>query len=229
LNFRQALGGVMVAGLLFGCLPIARAQKLVDQILALVNDDVVTRTDLLWSIALDPRAPSPAGPVSSDLLKQKLDVMVDQRLVAQEAARLPSADLTQDEVDKKRTELVKSFKSEADFRQRVESVGLTPDRIDDLIRERILIDRFVEFRFRSFVLVTEPEIQKYFDETLVPRIRAAGQVPPALAKVSDDINALLKQEKINQEIDRWLTTVRQRADIVQLAEPLSGSSSTVIN
>jgi len=219
LNFRQALGGVMVAGLLFGCLPIARAQKLVDQILALVNDDVVTRTDLLWSIALDPRAPSPAGPVSSDLLKQKLDVMVDQRLVAQEAARLPSADLTQDEVDKKRTELVKSFKSEADFRQRVESVGLTPDRIDDLIRERILIDRFVEFRFRSFVLVTEPEIQKYFDETLVPRIRAAGQVPPALAKVSDDINALLKQEKINQEIDRWLTTVRQRADIVQLAEP----------
>jgi len=207
------------AAFMLGNSPAVSAQKVVDQILALVNDDVVTRTDLLWSIALDSRAPSPAGPVSSDLLKQKLEVMVDQRLVAQEAARLPSSELTQDEVDKKRTELVKSFKSEADFRQRVESVGLTPDRIDDLIRERILIDRFVDFRFRSFVLVTEPEIQKYFDETLAPRIRAAGQVPPPLAKVSDDINALLKQEKINQEIDRWLTTVRQRADIVQLAEP----------
>lgn len=209
----------MVAGVLFGHPSASSAQKLVDQILALVNDDVVTRTDLLWSIALDPRAPTPAGPVGSDLLKQKLEVMIDQRLVAQEAARLPSAELTQDEVDKKRTELVKSFKSEADFRQRVESVGLTPDRIDDLIRERILIDRFVDFRFRSFVLVTEPEIQKYFDETLAPRIRDAGQVPPPLAKVSDEISALLKQEKINQEIDRWLNTVRQRADIVQLAEP----------
>ncbi|MEK6304054.1 MAG: hypothetical protein AABO41_25405 [Acidobacteriota bacterium] len=213
------LCGLVVAGFLFGYSPAVSAQTVVDQILAQVNDDVVTRTDLLWSIALDPRAPSPAGPVSSDLLKQKLEVMVDQRLIAQEAARLPSAELTRDEVDKKRTEVVKSFKSEADFRQRVESVGLTPDRIDDLIRERILIDRFVDFRFRSFVLVTEPEIQKYFDETLAPRIRAAGQVPPALAKVSDDIGALLKQEKINQEIDRWLTTVRQRADIVQLAEP----------
>jgi hypothetical protein len=211
--------GLAVAGLLFGYSPEASAQKVVDQILALVNDDIVTRTDLLWSIALDPKAPSPAGPVSSDLLKQKLEVMIDQRLVAQEASRVPSAELTQEEVDKKRAELIRTFKSEAEFRQRVESVGLTPDRIDDLIRERILIDQFVDFRFRSFVLVTEPEILKYYDETLVPRIRAAGQVPPPLAKVSDDISALLKQEKINQEIDRWLNTVRQRADIVQLAEP----------
>jgi len=31
--------------------------------------------------------------------------------------------------------------------------------------------------------------------------------------------ALLKQVKINAEIDRWLTSARQRADVVQLAEP----------
>ena len=214
---RRALALVFLLSVLF--VSTARAQKLVDQILALVNDDLITRTDLLWSIALDPKAPSPAGPVNSDLLKQKLEVMMDQRLVAQEAARVPSAELTQDEVDKKRTELVRSFKSEAEFRERAESVGLTPDRIDDLIRERILIDRFVDFRFRSFVLVTEPEIQKYYEETLAPKIRAAGQVPPPIEKVSDDISALLKQEKINTEIDRWLSTVRQRADVVQLAEP----------
>lgn len=205
--------------LLFSGAPRASAQTVVDQILALVNEDVITRTDLLWSIALDPKAPSPAGPVSSDLLKQKLEVMVDLRLVSQEAARVPSAELAQDEVDKKRTELIRSFKSEAEFRQRVESVGLTPDRIDDLVRERISIDRFVDFRFRSFVLVTETDIRTYYDETLAPRIRAAGQVPPPLEQVSEEISVLLKQEKINTEIDRWLNTVRQRADVVQLAEP----------
>ncbi|MFY9610544.1 MAG: hypothetical protein WAU45_18280 [Blastocatellia bacterium] len=208
-----------LAVFLFAAAPGASAQTVVDQILALVNEDVITRTDLLWSIALDPKAPSPAGPVSSDLLKQKLEVMMDLRLVSQEAARVPSAELTQDEVDKKRTELIGTFKSEAEFRQRVESVGLTPDRIDDLVRERISIDRFVDFRFRSFVLVTEPEIKKYYDETLAPRVREAGQIPPPLERVSEEIGALLKQEKINTEIDRWLNTVRQRADVVQLAEP----------
>ncbi|HSF23210.1 MAG TPA: hypothetical protein VLE20_03210 [Blastocatellia bacterium] len=219
MRFGRMLRGLAIAGIMAGCSPQVSAQTIVDQILALVNEDVITRTDLLWSIALDPKAPSPAGDISSDLLKQKLEVMVDLRLVSQEAARVPSVEVNQEEVDKKRTEVIRSFKSEAEFRQRVESVGLTPDRIDDLIRERIAIDRFVDFRFRSFVLVTEPEIQKYYDETLAPRVRAGGQVPPPLEKVSEEIGALLKQEKINTEIDRWLNTARQRADVVQLAEP----------
>ena len=124
-----------------------RAQEIVDQILTLVNDEVVTRTDLLWSIAMDSKAPSPAGPVGPDLLRQKLDVMIDERLISQEAGRIPATDITQDEVDKKRAELIKGFRSEAEFRQRVGSVGLTPQRIDELIRQRIVIDRFVDSDF----------------------------------------------------------------------------------
>ncbi|MFP5263470.1 MAG: hypothetical protein ACLGJB_16325 [Blastocatellia bacterium] len=202
----------------------AHAQAVVDQIVTLVNDDIITRTDLLWSLALDPKAPSPAGHVSPDLLNQKLDAMIDQRLIRQEAGRVPAADISQDEINQRRTALIKQFNSEAVFRQRVEAVGLTPQKIDDLIREMVLIERFVEFRFRSFVLVTEQDIQRYYDEKLAPQIRDAGQVPPSLDQaiegvtVREKINAILKQEKINEEIDRWLTASRQRADIVQLAE-----------
>ena len=61
--------------------PHLRAQQTVDQILTLVNDEPITRIDLLWSLAMDPGAPSPAGPVSSDLLQRKLDVMIDERIV----------------------------------------------------------------------------------------------------------------------------------------------------
>lgn len=195
------------------------AQQVVDQVLTSVNDDIITRTDLLWSIAIDPKAPSPVGPVGADLLRQKLDVMIDERLIAQEAARIPSTDINQEEVDKMRTALIAGFKSEAEFRQRAGSVGLTPQKIDELLRQRILIDRFVDFRFRSFVLVTEQEIKRYYDEHLVPEVRKAGQVPPSLEQVRDKINDLLKQEKINTEIDKWLSSARQRAEVVQLAEP----------
>jgi hypothetical protein len=196
-----------------------RAQQIVDQVLTLVNDDIITRIDLLWSIAIDPKAPSPVGPVGADLLRQKLDVMIDERLIAQEAARIPSTDISQDEIDKKRTALIAGFKSEAEFRQRAGSVGLTPQKIDDLLRQRILIDRFVDFRFRSFVLATEQEIKRYYDETLVPEVRRAGQVPPSLDQVRDKIADLLKLQKINTEIDKWLSAARQRAEVVQLAEP----------
>lgn len=206
--------------------PRVCAQQTVDQILTLVNDDVITRIDLLWSIALDPEAPSPVGPVGSDLLSRKLEVMIDERLIAQEATRVPTTEITQDEIDKKRTVLIKSFKSEAQFRERAGSVGLTPQKIDELIRQRILIDRFVEFRFRSFVLITQQDIQRHYDEVLAPEIRKSGLVPPSLDEVQKDgktvrdgISATLKQRKINDEVERWLSQARQRADIVQLAEP----------
>ena len=91
---------------------------------------------------------------------------------------------------------------------------------------------FVEFRFRSFVFVTEPEIQRYYDETLAPQIRAGGQVVPALddklpkaspadkdVTVRERVTDIIRQQKINQEIDRFLNATRQRADITILAEP----------
>jgi hypothetical protein len=196
----------------------ARSQQVVDQILALVNDDPVTKSDLLWAIALDPKSPNPVGPVSSDVLRRMLDVVIEQRLVAQEAARVPTAEVTQDDIGKKRGELIAGFPSENAFRQRVESVGLTPERIDELLRQRILIDRFIEFRFQSFVFVSQQEIERYYKEELVPKVQKAGQVPPTLEQVRDTITEILKQEKIGQELDRYLTTARQRADVVYLSE-----------
>jgi len=210
--------------LLFAFCFSAQAQQIVDQIVALVNEDIITRSDLLWSLALDPKAPSPAGPLSSDILRQKLDVMIDQRLIEQEARRVPAADVTQQEIDQRRTALIKQFQTEAAFRQRVESVGLTPQKIDELIREMILIERFVDFRFRSFVLVTEQDIQTFYNEKLVPEVRKKGQVPPSLddviegMTVREKINSILKEEKINEELDRWIKAARERADIVQLVE-----------
>ncbi len=225
-RFNKALSRVLcsVAVCLF-TFTFAQAQQVVDQILTLVNEDIITKTDLLWSLALDPKAPSPAGNISSDILRQKLDVMIYQRLIVQEARRVPGVQITPEEIGKKRTQLISQFKSEAEFRQRVEAVGLTPQRIDDLIRQMIYIERFIDFRFRSFVFVTEQEIKTYYDERLVPEIRKQGQIPPALDQtiegktVRERITEIIKQEKINQEIDKWLEATRQRADIVPLAEP----------
>ena len=216
----RVIRGLFFIGLfIVSTTPPTHAQQIVDQVLTQVNDDIITRIDLLWSIAIDPKAPSPVGPVGADLLRQKLDVMIDERLIAQEAARIPASDITQDEIEKKRTALIAGFKSEAEFRQRAGSVGLTPQKIDELLRQRILIERFVDFRFRSFVLATEQEIKRYYDERLVPEVRKAGQVPPPLEQVRDKISELLKQQKINTEIDKWLAAARQRAEVVQLAEP----------
>lgn len=221
-QYRKAAIGSSL-GLLVLCASSGRivlGQTVIDQIVTLVNGQIITRSDLLWSIALAPDAPSPEHQISSDILKQKLEVMVDQKLIEQEAARMPAAEITREEINKTRNQLIASFGSEDAFRRRVESVGLTQQRIDQLVREMIVINKYVDFRFRSFIFVTEQEIQQYYDSHLVPELRRQNAVPPPLSdpKVRDLIVPVLKQQKINDELDQFLKNLRARADIVQLAE-----------
>lgn len=214
---REAMLKIMCAVMLAP--PAGAAQKIVDQIVALVNGEVITRSDLVWSLALDPKAPDPSGQISSDILQRKLEVIIDERLIAQEASKLPAAEVSQQEVQEGVRMLKSSFRSEEEFQRRVESVGLTAERISEIMRQRILIKRFIDFRFRSFVLVSEEEVKSYYEEKLAPEIRRRGAEPPPLEKIRGDIEALLKEQKVNAEIDRWLREIRQRAEIVSLAEP----------
>jgi hypothetical protein len=214
---RNAVLSIMCAATL--ALPEGTAQKTVDQIVALVNGEVITRSDLIWSLALDPKAPDPSGQINSDILQQKLEVIIDERLIAQEAEKLPAAEVSQGEIEQAVLALKSSFQTEEEFQRRVESVGLTAERISEMMRQRILIKRFIDFRFRSFVLVSEEEVRSYYEEKLAPEIRKRGAEPPQLDKIRGDIVALLKEQKVNVEIDRWLREIRQRAEIVILAEP----------
>jgi hypothetical protein len=194
-------------------------QKIVDQILMLVNDEVITRVDLLWSLAMDPNAPNPANGVNADLLRQKLDVMIDERLISQEATRIPTAEVTQEEIKAYKDNLIKKFPTEVAFRARLEAVGLTNEKLDELIRVRITIEKYVAFRFESFVFVTDQEIQEFYDQKFAPRRKAQGQIPPSLNEAREYIRTEIKGDKVISEIETWLTSSRQRAEIISLVEP----------
>lgn len=197
----------------------AQSRRVVDEILAVVNGSPITRSDLVWSLSLDARGPSPSEHLSSDVLKRKLEVLIDERLIFQEAASLPTSEITDEEINRKRGDLIRQFGSENSFRQRVEAAGLTAERVEELLKQRIAIERFIDFRFRSFVFISEQELTRYYEEELVPRVKASGRVPPPMTEVRDQIQAILREEKVNQEIDRWLAEARQRADVVPLVEP----------
>ncbi|MBI3653841.1 MAG: hypothetical protein HY231_22650 [Acidobacteria bacterium] len=206
----------LVIGVMVLALP---PQKVVDQILTLVNDEPITRTDLLWSLAMDAKAPNPANGVSTDLLRQKLDVMIDEKIVAQEALRIPTAEITPTEIEAKHKALMATFPTAEAFRQRLEGVGLTAEKLDELLRRRIIIEKYITFRFQSFILVSDQEIQEYYDRTLAPQMKEKGAVPPPLAEVSEMIRARVKSNKIEAELETWLTSARQRAEIISLVEP----------
>ena len=111
------------------------AQEIVDRMVATVNagvrTDLITYSDLVWQLALQPNTPL-VSPTSQDL-NRALHLVVDQRLILQEAEKLPTIAPAAEEVKAARDELSKAFPSAAEFQQRLMLVGLTSEKLDEIL------------------------------------------------------------------------------------------------
>ena len=201
------------------------AQTVIDKMVATVNAGVlpecrqiclITYSDLLWQLALQPGTPLD-NPSSVDL-NRALHLLTDQRLILQEAEKLPSIAPTSDEVKSARDELVKAFPSEPEFQQRLRRVGLTADKLSEILEQRVRIEKYLDFRFRNFVVITQQEIAAYYKDVYVPRLkaRAPGQIVPKLEEARTEIEKTLTEATIESDTDAFLDNARERAEIVIL-------------
>jgi len=206
--------------------PAASAQQVVDKMVETVNAGVlpdcrqiclITYSDLLWQLALQPNT-SLDNPSSVEL-NRALQLITDQRLILQEAEKLPSIAPTQEEVKTAGDELAKAFPSPSEFQQRLQRVGLTKEKLDEILEQRVRIDKYLDFRFRNFVVITQKEIADYYKDVYVPRrrARAPGQIVPTVDEARAEIEQTLTEAKIESDMDAFLDNARERAEIVVLS------------
>ena len=190
----------------------------VDYTLATVNEEMITYSDVVWQLALQPN--TPIGPVKTEDLIQALSLLIDQRLILQEAQKLPHIHAEDKDIEAALSELARHFSSQDELRQRMTRVGLTSERLREIVHERVDIEKYLDFRFRSFVVITAKEVENYYSETYVRRFRARapGAIAPRLEQARAEIEKTLTEEKIGVSMERFLDDVRQRAEIVVLRE-----------
>ena len=215
------LGLIVVMAVLLSVVPLRIAdarQNLFDATIADVNGDLILLSDILWNLALDP-AVAPAEFWDPAVQRLMLRTLIDQRILLQEATKLPATRVTDEEIAAARGELVQNFNTPDDstrFERRQRLVGLSGPRLEGILRERQQILKFVDFRFRSFVVVTEPEIVRYFESEVKPGLpdQSPGAVSDAFAAERRRIEQVLIEEKINSSIDEYLEEARARARVV---------------
>lgn len=190
---------------------------IVDRLVATVNNQPITQSEILWQIALDPAGPT--GPPQPALYSAVLHQLIDLKLLDQEAEKLPANEITDADIDRYSDTLMKQFPSEAEFRKRLAPVGLTNEIMRERVRHRLEILHFIDFRFRAFVIVTPQEIEQYYQKIFVPSAREKGQVVPPLDQVSRAIERDLADQKVAGEMTTWFEEARRRSDIVVLYEP----------
>lgn len=194
----------------------ATAGKVIDYMVATVNGSLITYSDLRWQLTLQPNTVLD-NPRREDL-QYALELLIEQRLVFQDAEKLPHIHATDKEIELAVAELIHLFPSQAEFQQRMVRTGLTAERLREIVGERVEIEKYLDFRFRSFTVVTLKEIDDYYRDSFVPqfRQRSPGAVVPKIETVRSQIEKQLIERRVGTDLQKYIDDTRERAEIVIL-------------
>jgi hypothetical protein len=201
----------------FSCVSFAQA-TITDRLLALVNRDVLTESDVRWALALDPEL-QPLD-LSGENQRAMLERLIDQKLLLQEAEKLPRNEPTEEEITEHiNKEILARFGGNEKFIERMKKVGLEQSMLREIVRRRLEILKYVDFRFRSFIFIKPEEIETYYRNTSIPEAARRGVGAPELDdKLRSAIEAQLINDRVNAELDRFFDETRAQAQITRLAQ-----------
>ena len=195
-------------------------QKVVDKTVATVSDgfrtELITLSDLRWQIALQPK--SKRGPFTSEELNVALRSLINQRIFSLEANRLPRNQVSKAEVDDQIRRIMEGLTA-AEFESRLREVGFTSvsdPEFQQIIEDRIAIEKYLSFRFRSFIVVTAKDEETYYREIYSPDFRRLypGLLMPTLDEKRADIRSLLIEQRVEADMQTFLDNAKQRISIV---------------
>ncbi|HEX9187190.1 MAG TPA: hypothetical protein VGB87_08970 [Vicinamibacteria bacterium] len=138
--------------------------------------------------------------------EKALEAAIDERLMHTEAARLPQADVTPEEEGQALARLLQT-------RPALRGAVLETD-LRRLLRRQLAVLKYVEFRFRPQVRVSEEDVRKAWEEE-----QAGRPSGPALEDEQEAIRERLEREAIDERIEAWVAGLRARADVRYVPPP----------
>ena len=182
--------------------------SIVDAIVARVEDDIVTLSELrelaAYQQLLDGRSQS------NEELRSEL---IEQWVVNNEATTTGFPLPAQTEVDREVSRVEMSFSSPALYQRRLEAIGLTAAAVRRMITRQIYLARYLDYNFRSSIQVDDVAIADYYRNHLVPELEAKGQQVPPVTDVTDQIREVLIEQGVNERTAAWFDETKPRLKI----------------
>ena len=196
---------ISIVWILLSVAPAVCAQQVVDRIVARVEDDIITLSEVR-ELGNFQRLVEGHSANDEQLLRQ----LIEQWIVAAEAdaARFPRP--APAEVDLEMKRLAGLFASPEAFRAQRRELGLSEDAIRRLLVRQLWLTRYLDYKFRPAAQVDDAQVERYYREELAPQLTARGQPVPPLDEVRERIREVLIQREISQRAGRWLEETRPR-------------------
>jgi hypothetical protein len=188
-----------------------RAQEVLDRIVARVENDVILLSELQ---TLSRYQKFVDGKSESD--EQVLGRLIDQWIVRSEANTAHFPPPSNVEIDGSIERLKRAFGSPEEYEARKRENRLSDADIREIIASQLFLSGYLDSRFRPVVQIDAQEIEKFYQESVVPRAKARGQEPPSLEAAREAIQELLVQKGISAQAEQWIKESRDRLHVDKL-------------
>ena len=198
--------GAVVTVVCLCILPAATSHAvLVDRMVAAVNNDVITLSELRQAVAFNAAISGKSN--GSRIQMETLQGIINRRLLLQEAYRLKVAEVSEREIAAEVVRLREQLGTEASFQEFLARTGMTEAQLEKLLGERLLVERFVEKKIGLFARVSRDDVQAYFRE------HPDEFGDKRFAEVQKQITARLTEQKVSQQLEQYVDELRGRAFI----------------
>ncbi len=193
-------------------LALPLAATIVDRIAVSVGTQVITDSEIEQRIRLT--AFENSAPLSFDPATRKTaaDRLIDQKLIQHEMDLGQYPRLSAERLEKLKSDSATMEKALAKY-------GLTPANLETDMARQVDLLTFLSIRFRPAVQISDPEIARYFQTNIRPKL--AKDSKAGIEDFRSQIETELTNQRADSDLDAWLKEQRKRTKIRYLEPELA--------
>ena len=166
-SMTKRLLGLALAGLLPLLWPQSGGAEVVDRIVAEVNDEIITMSELQSaSKSLEAQAGiNSSGKESKEIERNMLEAIIDRKLAKAEAKRR-GITLGDKEIEAALTSFRKKnlLQDDESFNRAMAKAGVTLKELKQNLADQIMQDRLITIAVGTKTMISEAEVQRFYDE-----------------------------------------------------------------
>ncbi|MGB3224485.1 MAG: peptidylprolyl isomerase [Desulforhopalus sp.] len=219
---------ILLIGLLF---PLYLSAEVVDKVVAVVNNEVITLSELeeetfgLLRTITENNPQKPTLEALEEARQVALNGMIERRLIQQKAKKY-NVTVTEEDIDIAYENIRKGMSLDpAEFREKLGNSGLTVESYRNKLKSQILQSRLLSYDVRSKIVVTEEMIVDYYDDNYTSNVEKGSyyllQIGCSWNKTDDPEELKLDKEQTRLRIERIYDLAKKGQDFRVLAEKFS--------
>ena len=193
---------------------------IIDRIAVVIGRSIIKDSDIDRDLRVTEFLNGDALDVGNAARKKAASRLIDQVFIRREieVGDYPNATLQQADAQISQLERQK-FRTPAAFEEALKRYGIAEIDLRTQLQWQLTILNFIDIRFKPAVLVTEEEIEKYYNQHAAA-LRREHPGKSSLDEVREEIRNLIAGERENQEFFAWLEDQRKDTEIQYLEASL---------